>query len=492
MVILDSNTKKRKKSFWPTFWSKVGAVGIRTKIMGIVALCIICSAIAMVWYTQHDMSAALRSELQEGGLAIGTGLAAQGRDLILTHNDFALYTLVRETQDADDDLIYIFVLDAEDNVLVHTFDGGFPRDLLGVNDVQPEEAFHIQALQTEDDTIQDIAVPVLGGKAGMIRLGMSESAIDAAVAGNIRNMLLWFTLILVLGLSVAYGLASILTVPITRLAQAARAVGKGDFRWKAPVWAKDEIGSLGTAFNEMSKDLERKGKMQARLLAKVINAQEEERKRIARELHDETSQALTSLMVGLRYIEDSADITSVKKEVIALRKLAAQTLDEVHRLATELRPSVLDDLGLVEAVEKYTREFSTKMNINVDTHVGLIRGVRLPSDIEVTVYRIVQEALTNVAKYARAENVSVILRYRDSSLVAVIEDDGIGFDVNGILTSQNKEKLGLFGMYERASIIGGRLSIESQLGSGTTIYLEVPVKSLEEVKDGKDKVASGR
>ena len=92
-----------------------------------------------------------------------------------------------------------------------TFDEGFPRDLLGVNDVQPEEAFHIQALQTEDDTIQDIAVPVLGGKAGMIRLGMSESAIDAAVAGNIRNMLLWFTLILVLGLSVAYGLASILT-----------------------------------------------------------------------------------------------------------------------------------------------------------------------------------------------------------------------------------------------------------------------------------------
>ncbi|MCK5634905.1 MAG: HAMP domain-containing protein, partial [Anaerolineales bacterium] len=387
--------------------------------------------------------------MQEGGLAIGTGLAAQGRDLILTHNEFALYTLVRETQDADDDLIYIFVLDAEDNVLVHTFDGGFPMDLLGVNDVQPEEAYHIQALQAEDDTIQDIAIPVLGGKAGMIRLGMSESTIDTAVAGHIRNMLLWFTLILVLGLSVAYGLASILTVPITRLAQAARAVGKGDFRWKSPVWAKDEIGSLGAAFNEMSKDLERKEKLQADLLAKVINAQEEERKRIARELHDETSQALTSLMVGLRFIEDSADITSVTKEVANLRMLAAQTLDEVHRLATELRPSVLDDLGLVAAMEKYAKEFSIKMNINVDTHVGGLRGLRLPSDIEVTVYRIVQEALTNVAKYARAKNVSVVLRYRDSSLVAIIEDDGIGFDVNGILTSQNKEKLGLFGMYER-------------------------------------------
>jgi signal transduction histidine kinase len=152
----------------------------------------------------------------------------------------------------------------------------------------------------------------------------------------------------------------------------------------------------------------------------------------------------------------------------------------------------LDDLGLISAIEKYAREFSAKKNINVDTHVGGVRGLRLPSDIEVTVYRIVQEALTNIAKYARAENVSVVLRYLDSSLVAIIEDDGIGFDVNGILTSQNKERLGLFGMYERASIIGGRLSIESQLGSGTTIFLEVPVKSLEEVKDGKDKVASGR
>ncbi len=248
---------------------------------------------------------------------------------------------------------------------------------------------------------------------------------------------------------------------------------------------------MGAAFNEMSKDLESKEKLQARLLAKVINAQEEERKRIARELHDETSQALTSLMVGLRFIEDSVDITSVTKEIADLRMLAAQTLDEVHRLATELRPSVLDDLGLVAAMEKYAKEFSIKMNINVDTHVGGLRGLRLPSDIEVTVYRIVQEALTNVAKYARAKNVSVVLRYRDSSLVAIIEDDGIGFDVNGILTSQNKEKLGLFGMYERASIIGGRLSIESQLGSGTTIYLEVHLKPLEEVKDGKDKVASG-
>ncbi len=472
------------KSLWPAFWSKVGAVGFRTKIMGIVAIFILFSTLGLVGYIYRDFPASLRSQLQEQGIAIGTGLAAQGRDLILTHNQFALYKLVKDTRDASKDIAYAFVLDAEGNVLVHTFDGGFPTDLLGINQVQPEEAYRVQALQTEDDKIQDVAVPILGGKAGVVRLGMSEANIDAAVTGYIGHILPWVALILVLGLCVAYGFASILTKPISQLAEAARAVGRGDFRWKSPIWAKDEIGSLGIAFSEMSEELKRKERMRAQLLAKVIGAQEEERKRIARELHDETSQSLTSLMVGLKLIEDSADAVSVKEKTAELRALAARTLDEVHHLATELRSSLLGDMGLVVAIQRYTKEYSAKMNINVDTHVSGVSELRLPSEVEIAAFRIIQEALTNVAKYAEAKNVSVVLRHRESSLVAVIEDDGKGFDVNGIMASPNEKKLGLFGMYERASLIGGKLSIESQTGAGTSIFLEVPLKSTQEVMNG--------
>ncbi len=444
--------------------------------MGIVAVCILASALALVWYDYRDVSTALRHQLQQRGIAIGTSLAAQSRDLILTDNQFALYMLIRDILDADRDLVYVFILDAKGSVLVHTFDGGFPTDLLEKNQLKSGESYQVQVLQAEDGIIQDMAIPVLGGKAGVIRLGMTEATIDAAVAVHSRDILLWVVLILVLGLSIAYGLASILTKPVSRLAEAARAVGRGDFRWQAPIWAKDEIGSLGAAFNEMSEELKHKEEMRVQLLAKVISAQEEERKRIARELHDETGQALTSLMVGLRFIEDLDDAAQVRGKTAELRTLAAQTLDEVHHLATELRPSLLDDLGLVAAIQRYTAEYSAKMNINVDSHVSGLSGQRLPSEIEVAVYRIIQEALTNVAKYAEASNVSVVLVYRDSSLVVVIEDDGKGFEVNSVMAAADGKKLGLFGMHERASLIGGDLTIESQSGAGTTVFLEVPLK----------------
>ena len=449
--------------------------------MGIVALCILCATLAMVWFAYRDVSAALRNELVERGITIGTGLAAQSRDLLVTNNQFLLHTLVKEQHAADNDLVYVFVLDGSGNIVVHTFGEGFPSDLLGINQVEPEEPYRVQALQTGNDWVQDVAVPVFGGKAGVVRLGMSEATIRAAVTEYIRNILLWVALIMVLGLYAAYGLASILARPISRLSEAARAIGKGDFKWKAPIWARDEVGNLGAAFNEMSNELKRKEEMREQLLAKVISAQENERKRIARELHDETSQALTSLMVGLKYAEDSTDTVQIRDKTAELRALAAQILENVHDLATELRPSLLDDLGLVAAIQRYTREYSTKMNIGVDFHASGLSEQRLPPEVDISVYRIIQEALTNITKHAEASSVSVILRYRDSSLVAIIEDDGSGFNVDSVMASPDEKGLGLFGMFERVSLIGGNITIESQPGVGTTIYLEVPLKVTEEI-----------
>lgn len=478
-------------SLWRTFWSRAGAVGVRIKIMGIVAVGILASAAAMVSYEQRDDLAALRVQLQERGIALATGLAAQSRDLILVDNQFALYTLIRDIRNADNDIAYVFVLDTVGNVLVHTFDSGFPMDLMGKNEVPAGKPFQVQRLQAERETIQDIAVPVLGGKAGIIRLGMSEATIHAIVATHVRHILSWVALVLALGLSVTYGLTTILTKPISQLAEATRAVGRGNFKWQTPVWAKDEIGTLGTAFSEMREELRRREEMRVQLLAKVIGAQETERKRIARELHDETSQALTSLMVGLKLIEDSSSDPQVNRKIAELRALTVQTLNEVHHLAIELRPPLLDDLGLFAAIQRYTQEYSVKTHIRVDCHVSDANGQRLSPEREVAVYRITQEALTNIARHAEAKNVSVVLGYRGSSLVAIIEDDGKGFDVNQIMISGNGKSLGVFGMYERAFLVGGKLTIESQPGSGTTVFLEVPLQMAEERRDGQNKGASG-
>lgn len=160
-----------------------------------------------------------------------------------------------------------------------------------------------------------------------------------------------------------------------------------------------------------------------------------------------------------------------------LRSQASKTLEAVHDLAVELRPSALDDLGLVAAVERHAREYARRHDCEVDLQATGIDGVRLPPQAELAIYRIVQEALTNTAKYAEATSVSVTLERRGSTMLAIVEDNGKGFDVKDLLRSGSKdEKLGLFGMQERAVLIGGRLTIESQVGVGTTVYVEVPLK----------------
>jgi signal transduction histidine kinase len=481
----------RNKSLRAAFWSKVGGVSIRTKVMGIVAACIIGSAAAVIWYTFNDDLARSREQLQERGIAIGTSIAAQSQDFILTDNQFSLYELIQEISNAYENIDYVFVLDDSGNVLVHNFDGGFPIDLLDKNGVPTGEPYHVQALQADGLIIQDVAIPVLGGKAGVIRLGMSEAAISAEVTDHVSKILVWVLFVLLLGLVIAYAWTSFLTNPVSQLSKAVRVIGQGDFEWKAPIWARDEIGDLGTAFNEMRAELQRKDIMREQLLAKIMSTQEDERKRISRELHDETSQALASLKVGLRLVEDLTDPVQIKEKLTELRALVAQTLENVHQIAVELRPNLLDDVGLAAAIKGYVEEYSDKVKIKVDFHASKINEKQLSAEVRMTVYRIVQEALTNIAKHAEAGNVSVVLRTRDSSLVTIVEDNGKGFDVNHIMDSHNGKKLGLFGMYERASLVGGDLTIESNPGTGTTIFFEVPVPSSREVLDGQDKVASG-
>jgi signal transduction histidine kinase len=321
---------------------------------------------------------------------------------------------------------------------------------------------------------------------------MSEASISDEVTEHIGSILVWVSLVLLLGLTIAYVWTSFLTNPVSQLSKAVRVIGKGDFKWKAPVWAKDEIGDLGTAFNDMSAELQRKEIMRKRLLAKIMSTQEDERKRISRELHDETSQALASLKVGLRLVEDLTDPVQIKGKLTELRALVAQTLENVHQIAVELRPNLLDDVGLVAAIKGYVEDYSTRVKIKVDFHASNINEQRLSADVRMTVYRIVQEALTNIAKHSEASNVSVVLMSRDSSLVTIVEDNGKGFDVNRTMNSHHGKKLGLFGMYERASLIGGNLTIESDPDIGTSVFFEMPLPSAQEIPNEQDKVTSGR
>jgi signal transduction histidine kinase len=205
-------------------------------------------------------------------------------------------------------------------------------------------------------------------------------------------------------------------------------------------------------------------------LRRVVSAQELERQRLARELHDETGQALTSILLGVKSIEDAAGAEDVAAATSRVRDLVVSTLQDVRRLAVELRPKALDDFGLVSALERLVETFHGQTGIEVDLEPRL-GNERLPSDIETTLYRITQEALTNVVKHAGARRVSIVLTRRDGSVSAVIEDDGRGFSVG----DGTESRLGLLGMRERVALVDGRFDVESSPGSGTTLSIEVPV-----------------
>jgi signal transduction histidine kinase len=202
-------------------------------------------------------------------------------------------------------------------------------------------------------------------------------------------------------------------------------------------------------------------------LRRVVEAQELERKRLARELHDETGQALTSILLGLRSLEEGPAAAQV-------RELVVSTLQDVRRLAVELRPKALDDFGLVPALERLLDTFREQSGLTVELEAR-IGAERLPPEVETALYRIVQEALTNIVKHAAARHVSVTLTLKAASVVAVVEDDGEGF-APGEVTTTSDGGLGIVGMRERVALLGGRLEIESSPGAGTTLVVEVPTR----------------
>lgn len=207
---------------------------------------------------------------------------------------------------------------------------------------------------------------------------------------------------------------------------------------------------------------------------RLVEVQENERRYIARELHDEAGQALTSLMVGLRLIErDAHHPEAVLAGAAALKKMVNDVLENLHRLAVHLRPASLDHLGLISALQQYIEDFSNRHNLLVQFETFQL-DTRLRDELETVLYRIVQEALTNVIKHAQATRVDVLLERRGEKLITIVEDNGIGFDAAAPLSGDH---LGLFGIRERLEILGGMLQLESTPGSGTTLFVEVPYET---------------
>ena len=243
---------------------------------------------------------------------------------------------------------------------------------------------------------------------------------------------------------------------------------------------RERTAELDESNISLSAEIKRreKSELQRRTLqVQLTTSQEDERHRIARELHDQMGQHLTALSLGLKLVEKSATPDSaMAKSIRNLQGLTDQMGREVHHLALELRPTALNDLGLHAAMANYLESWTERSGVRVDFHSSGLEGVRMPPMIETALYRTVQESLTNILKHASAKNVSVVLLRSSSQVSAVIEDDGEGFNMNSkSLPGKSSRRLGLLGMQERISLANGSMTVESEPGRGTSVIVRIPL-----------------
>jgi signal transduction histidine kinase len=305
-----------------------------------------------------------------------------------------------------------------------------------------------------------------------VRLVQPRAAALAPVL-TLRRILVGSSLLLLpFAVLVAWATAQSIRKPVLAMTAAAERLARGEFAAPVPSAGVDEIGRLAEALEQLRKALEA-DERRSLLLKRVIGAQEEERRRIARELHDQTTQQLTVLAMQLELV--AARHPETRQSLSCSSDLVGRMVDDLHRVIYDLRPSMLDDLGLLPAISAYA-----------DTHLGA-RGIAvhcefpdevppLSRDATTALYRVMQEALTNIARHANAETVLIACTVSDDQISVEVEDDGAGFDVSRMTQPRaSGEGLGLLGMRERVALLGGRLDIESEPDRGTRVVAVLPL-----------------
>jgi signal transduction histidine kinase len=326
--------------------------------------------------------------------------------------------------------------------------------------LEGESSLRVAAAEGEGSaTLLDRRLQIDGSKMGrVLERGRSERVDSLDTDPEVDRTLMAAT-------SYATGLY----VPLIVDGRAIGVVAAHEREGSDPRFGDDDLRIAESLAQRAAIGVDLSQRVSSNAVRRVVEAQELERARLARELHDETGQALTSILLGLRTLERSVESDDARAGISSVRDLVVSTLHDVRRLAVELRPAALDDFGLAPAIERLVDTHRQDDSVDIDLEIQL-GDERLPADVETTMYRIVQEALTNIAKHADARRVSVLVTRTDKAAVLVVEDDGTGFE-----PADETSGLGLAGMRERLALVGGRLKVEAGRGSGTTIAAEVPL-----------------
>jgi signal transduction histidine kinase len=468
------------KRITSAFVDNILSIPIFYKIMGIGVLVAVFFGGVLLLQTRVSASRFLHQLLEQN---------------ILTTTDMLGHVVERSLNSADlssirqnldqakrtfPDIHHIIVWSSDRQVMASTFETGIPAYLSPESLPACPPECGIQSIKSPEGTILDVRSPIPGGNGGLIQVGYIDKMISRELETFTSTVLWGLGICVAIGTCLALLLTLIITRPIHHLVEAANRVREGKFETRADVYSNDEIGRLAVAFNQMAEALnqyqqEVKAKEKARLslVERTVQVQEDERKSISRELHDHLGQSLLAILLQIQSGRDSGKLPDYLREDV--EKSIRQVIDEVHRLAWGMRPSILDDYGLDSALARHIEEASKHSGLDIDYSFTGPPGLdRLPSRIEVPLFRIAQEAITNVQRHSAATHASVVVLRQLNDITLLVEDNGQGFD-SSILREKGDKCLGLIGMRERVALLGGSVVIESIPGEGTTIRVKLPL-----------------
>jgi len=459
--------------------NRITGVSLFIKVMGIALSLIALFGAETIIETRALMRDSLKKETNERSRLLARQIEGDLVDRLITGDLVAVSGLLKGAGDIYPDIKYIFILSPQKQVLVGTPEFQLSKELIEANSFNADGSMRSELLETEAGLINDLAEPIMGGRLGTLRIGISQDPIKRVVNAMTTRLILSWLLVALIGAGISYLLAFILSKPINNLIKGIDQVEKGDLDVKIRPWFSDEIGRLTDAFNNMAGVLGREKALKTELVRKLITSQEEERQRISRELHDKTSQSLTSIKIGLKVLEMQALPREALLKFDEFRALLNSSLDEIHELAVELRPPSLGDLGLPQVVKELGENFQRSFSIEVKCFVeDYFRANRLEPSLEIGLYRIIQEAFSNIEKHSGADSVEVGFAKVEAAVVLTISDNGRGFCPAQVLAKPGRKPIGLFGMKERAEILGGKLGIAARDGGGTQITVSVPLVAI--------------
>jgi len=343
-------------------------------------------------------------------------------------------------------------------------------------------AVYVQYQEGTEGTLFAASVSIEDGILGHLQLGLSGSSMHKQIRDIFIDFLLTLAVFMVLGIFIAYFFAHSFTVPVLSLRRAVRLLLQGDYNSRSKIHSKDEIGQLAIAFNQMAAGLQayqqkllEHGTELSYLVSKTVSIQEEERKAIARELHDELGPALSALLIKLRMLELIQNMDA-SEQLEEIRLGIKGIIDRVHTISWNMRPSILDDYGLDLALRRYISELSKlyQDSFFIDYQSNLEAKERIAPHVEISLYRIAQEAIQNAIRHSGGSSISVVLVRGKSELILLVEDNGHGFESERPANLRPDGGMGLISMRERALLIKGSFFVDSEAGRGSTVRVTIP------------------